>query len=640
MLNFMRENKGHWILKVLLGLVAVSMVGYLGSYFFDYGGPQDTGDWAARVNGEAIAVRAFTQEARRLDSGYRDMFGQQYEQLKGSLQLGTQAVGSLVERTIILKEAARLGLKASDGEIARAITEAPDLRGPDGVFVGRDRYVEVLNRQFPGGAVAFERSVAEDLVVQKWRNLVTEPAFVTDAELEREYRARTDKTAIAYAIVPSASIGVSTVVDDAEAQAWYDAHREDFLRGESRKIRWLVVPRQAQLDKVQVTDAELQAFYDENADRFRHPEQRRASHILIRVSPDAPSAEREAARQKIDGILARAKAGEDFAALATASSQDPVSAAQGGDLGYFGRGQMVPAFEEAAFATPEGAISGVVETQFGYHILKVTGARAAGTVPLDEVREEIQRQVAARKAQEQLRVEADRIAAGVTGATELQAVATRESLEVGSALAGADSPLADLGPSPELRDAITKLSAGSVTPPLGSAKGLAIVACDEVVPPAVAPFAEVRDQVRTALLNDRARKAAVATARAALAGHPDLEAAAKTLNVAALTADGLAPGRVSITGTGGSSPELEAALFGATAKDGATGVVPVPAGALAYRITSRTTFDPEGFEASKTSLRGELLERKRTALLRSVLAGLESRYQVEVNQELVSRYNG
>ena len=134
----------------------------------------------------------------------------------------------------------------------------------------------------------------------------------------------------------------------------------------------------------EATDAEVKDFYDKNPDRFKRAESVRASHILLMVDPKADEATKQQTRTKIDGILKRAKGGEDFAALAKENSQDG-SAAQGGDLGYFPKEKMVPAFADVAFALKTGEISDVVTTQFGVHIIKVTDRKPAGTVPLEEV---------------------------------------------------------------------------------------------------------------------------------------------------------------------------------------------------------------------------------------------------------------
>jgi peptidyl-prolyl cis-trans isomerase C len=154
------------------------------------------------------------------------------------------------------------------------------------------------------------------------------------------------------------------------------------------------------LSKVEITDAQLKAFYDEHPESFSKPESMRASHILIGVDAGAGAEKRQQAKRKADEILAQVKSGADFAELAKSVSTCP-SAEQGGDLGEFGRGQMVSPFEDAAFGLDAGAVSEVVETQFGYHIIKATGKNAAEIVPFEEVKGRIAKQLKAQQVQQQ-----------------------------------------------------------------------------------------------------------------------------------------------------------------------------------------------------------------------------------------------
>ena len=142
--------------------------------------------------------------------------------------------------------------------------------------------------------------------------------------------------------------------------------------------------------KIAVTPQQAQDFYDKNPDQFKRPEQVRASHILITVPQGADVAAKAAAKRKAEGVLKQVKAGGDFAALAKDNSQDPGSAVNGGDLGFFQRGQMVPPFDEAAFTMKPGTTSDLVETQFGYHIIRVMEKKEAGTVAIDEVRPQLE----------------------------------------------------------------------------------------------------------------------------------------------------------------------------------------------------------------------------------------------------------
>jgi len=639
MLNVMREYKGHWILKGILVLVALSMTAYLGYYFTSDSQSMLAGDWVAKVGDRSIETREFQRVAQNLDNQFRTSFGEQYEQIRPNLRLGTRALASLVQREMVLVEADRLGLTATKKEIQDAVVGDPNFQGADGKFVGKDRYLEVMSR-YPGGAAAYETALSDEIVARKWRALATESAYVSDADVERAFRERTEKTAVDYALVKAGDRTVPTTVTDAEATAWYDAHRDDYLRDTARKIRYVVVSRQDQLDKVDITDDAIAAFYDENREAYRHGSERRARHILFRVGSDASAADREAAQAEARATIKRLRSGADFAELARAVSQDPGSAAQGGDLGWFGRSVMVPAFETAVFDAPVGTLlDEPVATDFGYHVIEVTGAREEGVTPLDEVRDDIRRQLAARQAQDLLRAAADELAGRIATPADLGPVAQEAGLTVAEATVTASDRMADLAPSPEFRDAVQGMEAGTVRGPLGVARGLAIVAVDEIIPAAVAPFEEVAAQVRTAVLNQRQRDAAVAAAEQALGRRGDLAAAARSLGVEVRESGDLAPGPVRLPGTGGGEDALAARFFAADLGEGDTGIVEVPTGAVIYRVTRRVPFDPVMFEASRAGLREELLDQKRSELLGAILGRLQGQMDIQVNDEVVARYD-
>ncbi len=156
------------------------------------------------------------------------------------------------------------------------------------------------------------------------------------------------------------------------------------------------------VEKTVIPESEAKAYYDNNAERFNKPESVRASHILIKVDPKADETKKKAARAEIEKIQARLKAGEDFAAIAKETSQDTGSGARGGDLGLFTRGQMVKPFEDAAFALAQGDVSGIVETEFGYHLIKVTEKQAAGKYSFDEVKANLTRYLKETKVKKDL----------------------------------------------------------------------------------------------------------------------------------------------------------------------------------------------------------------------------------------------
>ena len=351
------------------------------------------------------------------------------------------------------------------------------------------------------------------------------------------------------------------------------------MQGVRRKIRYAVIERQSVLEEIAVTDSEIEEYYSANQASYETPEQRRASHILLQVLPSATAGEKAEVKATAEATLARIRAGESIADLAPELSVDTISAARGGDLGFFGRGAMVPTFDAAVFSTPVGELSEVVETDFGFHIIQVTGERDAGTQPLDEVREDIRTRISLDQAQDLIREKAVSLSGAAVSADEFAAAAQQAGLEIIELTAAADDNMPALAPSPEFRNEMFDLPVGGISGPVVVARGMAVFAVDEEFQPTVAPLADVRLQVESAYRNDRLRKAAVAAARSALGTRGELDRAARSLDQEVQDSGDLTPGRVVLPGIGGDSPELSAALFDDNTAIGDSGVIPVPAGA-------------------------------------------------------------
>lgn len=639
MLNVLRDNfKARPYLKGLLLIVAISFVGYLGSMFECGGGAPAGEDWAARVNGRVIPTSAFINAARSIDQNYREMLGEGYERFREQLRIGDMAMQTLVEREIVLQDAERLGLAVSNQDIADRIRSDPNLQDSGGQFIGAERYRQAIGR-FPGGVAAYEKLVGQDLMVERWVDLVTQPVVVSDDELEQAYRKRSERTSLSYLVVTSADQQVDTKASAEEEQAWYDAHQDAYRRGEGRRIRYLIVDRESQRPQVQVTDDEIRKIYETNQANYTHAEQRRARHILFRIEPNAPDEEKQRARRKAEETLERLRKGEDFAELARTLSQDTASAKLGGDLGFFSRGRMVPRFEEAAFGTAVGQLAPVVETDFGFHVIQVMEAQDAGVTPLEEVQAEIRRQRELARSQELAQAAAERLRGEIGSGERMQQMAEKEGIELHSRVVERGERLGDIGASPEFVEQVFQLGVGALGPALPVASGIALVTVDEVVPPSVAPLAEVRSQVRADLLNERAHAAAQAAAERALRLQGGPTQAAVALHLELRKADDVAPGAY-LQGTGGSSSEIEQRLFGDRAQIGERGVVRVPSGAMIYEITGRKSFERQGFEQAKEQLRAELSTARRDQYRKAIIDHLRQQQQVEVNQDTMQRVGG
>lgn len=636
MLNVMRDNLKH--LKWVLVVVALAMLGYLGSYFdprVKRGGP--SGDWAARVDGQAISTKDFLEIARTQDDYYRKLLGGQYEPMKKNLKLGSQAIQGLVDRQLILAEARALGLSTTKEAISKAIVENPDFKDPSGNFVGKDRYADFIGQNFDGGVEGYELRIAEDLLTKRWLQVMTASARISDAEIEQAWRSRNVRAAADYVFVPASSGPADGNVDASTLAAWHASHQDQYKRPEARKVRLIVVERQAQVANAKLSDADVKSDYDAHASEFSRPEQRRARHILLKFPEGASETQKASAREQAASVLARAQKGEDFAAMARTMSQDTVSAGQGGEVGWFGRGRMVKPFEDAAFATAPGQFAPVVETSYGFHVLQVEESREAGVTPFDEVKDNIRRKLELERAQVLATAEAQRLAAEIKKPADLDAVAAKAGLKVDERTVPGEDKGVALGPSPEFTSAVSSMTPGQVSPPLAVARGLAIVACTEIVPSALLPLAEVSDRVKADVLSERGRQAAYVAARR-IAGGSSLADGAKSLKLEVKKSGDLSAGG-DLPGVG-RVPELDAVMFGAGGAVGTKGSLLAPGGAIAYEITRHDAFDPSKFEADRAGLHDELIQQRREQLTRGLIENLRQKHTIEINQPLVDGVNG
>jgi peptidyl-prolyl cis-trans isomerase D len=640
MLNVLRSSiKETPYLKWVLLLVGVGLIAYLGNYFVGNGSAGVSSDWVVRVNGVAIPQWRFREVARNLDQYYRNLFGANYEQIKPQLQIPRQALQALIDKELILQDARRLGLRSSAADLAAQIRSYPGLQDATGQFIGKERYKRVLERNYPGGYAAFERTLAEDLLETQWTALVTQAVVVGDGELREVFRKRTEKTEIDYVVVASADQAIDRDPGEDELRRWYEEHVDTFMREAGRNIRYLVVDRESLLDTIEVSDEEIRSYYDANQTTYTHPEQRRARHILFRLDPGASDEDKQSARQRAAEALEQLRAGAEFGALAEDLSEDPVTAERGGDLDFFGRDQMVAEFAQAAFDTPVGEYAPVTETPYGIHVIEVTDSRPAGVRPLVDVEADIRRLLRFRQVDERVSAEAQRLRDEIGSTDRLQEIAEREGLAVESAFFNASTQLPELRPALEFNDAVAALEPGALSAPLRVGAGMALVAVDEVLPASPAPFEEVRSRVSTALLDERMLAAALEAAQAAHDRHADLDAVAKALGQDVQNSGELAPGQAPPE-TGGSTPELRGILFGDSADEGDRGVIAVPSGALVYHISRRTPFDPQRFETEKSDLRQETVGNRRAQHRQAILDQMKTQQQIEYNASWLDTIEG
>lgn len=636
MLDSMRRHKA-W-LKWSLALVVLAFVVF---YIPDFLQPGDTsgampGGAVARVDDRVISAADFTRVYNTQVQAYRSAYGGNLNtQLLKQIGLDRQILQQLIDEEAASAEADRLGLTASDAEVRERIMTMPVFQ-ENGQFVGEARYKALLRMQRPPLTHGeFEESIRRGLVLDKLRVALTDWVTVSDQEVDQEYRRRNEKVKLQFVALTADRFREGLSASDAEVATYFDANKEEFRIGERRKIKYAVIDVQQVRERVTVTPQDAERFYNQNIEQYSAPEQVRARHILLKTE----GKDEAAVRAEAEKVLAEARAaGADFAALATKYSEDEASKARGGDLDFFSRGRMVPEFEQVAFALDPGAISDLVKTPFGFHVIQVTEKRAPTTRPLDEVREQIVEQIKWERAQTQASDLAARLSGQVKTTADLERVAPANSLTLQeSAMFARDEPVPGLGPSPEVTAAAFELEPGKASEALRTAQGFALIAVTGREDSRLPTLDEVKEKAREAVVTQKAVAAARQKATelaATLKGAADFAAAAQAAGFEAKTTELVARGTA--LPDVGVSTAVDAAAF-ALAAGATSDVITTRNAAVIARVTERADVTADQVAAARDGLRTELLNERRARFFSSYMIKAKEKMKISIDREVLQR---
>ena len=533
MLDRMRRHR-NW-LKWSLGLVVLAFVAlYIPSSLRNSTTDLSTTNAVAVVEGHEIRGDEFRRTYQAQLQAYRSAYGgNMSEALLKQLGVDQQILQQMVDERAALAEAERLKMRVSDAEVRLRILAIPAFQ-ENGAFIGAERYQQLLASQNPPmNSTQFEDGIRRALIVDKLRASVTEWLSVSDKELEQEYRRRNDKVKLAVASILSDTLRGTVSASDAEVSTYFAAHTNDFKIPEKRKIRHLLVDTEVMRAKTTVPAADVERAYNENFERYSTPEQIRASHILLKTTGQ----DEAAVRARAEGLLKQARAGADFAQLATKNSEDEGTAAKGGDLDFFGRGRMVPEFDEGAFALKQpGEISDLIKTQYGFHIIKLVERKPGLTRSLDDVRQQLTDQLSTERVQTQAADLAEKLASEITKPADLDSAAKRHGLQVQETpFFARDEPILGLGASQEVAGRAFELKPGEVSGAVRTGRGYVFATLVATQDPYVPKLDEVKERVREELVKQKAREAGRQKAlqlAASLKSAPDFEKAAKASGAA------------------------------------------------------------------------------------------------------------
>jgi len=532
MLQSIHDKLKGWLAYVVLGAIGLVFV------FWGINWTLSAPTYAAKVNGSEISSNQVRQT-------YQQQLAQMERQSSAPLddamrnELKRRVLAEYVNTEALVTRADDLGYRVSDRELLAEMSQVPAFQ-VDGKF-DQAHALAVLNAQ--GRSVAeIEGLFRRDAKLRQLDTALNASSFATPTEL-KEFRALTrQQRELAWLTLPAAKYAAGATPDDAAIKAYYDAHKAEYMTPETVNLRYVELSLSQLESKVSVDDAQLKAFYEEQKtktpDRFSQAEQRRVRHILLPVSDPKEDA---AVKAKAEGILKRAQGGEDFSKLAKEFSQDPGSAAQGGDLGWSEKKVFVGPFADAAFGMKVDEIRGPVKTQYGYHILKLDGIQPPAVKTFEQAKAELETEYKRNEAERLFNNAQDQLAdAALQNATDIDVVAKKAGLTVQdianfSRIDGGGT----LGKVPAVIDAAFSQDVldGRLSPIVEVEKGRGVVlrATDHKVPQQK-PLEAVRNDVVGAWKKQRGVELAAAAATDAakrLNAGESWDAVAKNLGVTA-----------------------------------------------------------------------------------------------------------
>ena len=610
--------------RILLGI----MVGFLGIGMLLYLVPQNAGteltgtDVVAQVGDQSISISDVQAELTRISRN-----GQIPPAM---LPLYTQQVlDQLIFDKSLALEATQLGLSVTNQEQADLLRKLVPTAYVGDNFIGMDRYAAEVQARFQMGVPEFETAVKNELLEQKFQQLVTDGIAVSDDEVRAEFRRENEKVKLDYVLIRPEALLTKIKVSDADLAAYFQKNKAHYIVPERRDVDYALLSLDQLKQRAQVTEAEEKAYYQSHIDQYKLVDRAHVAHILFKTvgKTDAEIAE---IKKKAEAVLYKAKHGANFADLAKQYSED-TSKDAGGDLGWIVRGQTVPAFEAAAFSLPKGSISDLVKTQYGFHIIKVFDRQMARTQTFDEVKASILSELQTEKAEQLGETLSSQIAEEIrrSGRVPIANLAKQFNMTTGEAkLVQVNQPLPELGTSPELLDTIFGQRVGDVSAPIRTDRGYVVVSVKDIKPTHPATLAEVHDQVVDDFRREKsvelAKTQAEELAKRVKSGE-NFAAAAKSLGLEMKTTD-------PITRTG-SIPDVGSAKQFADAFNLPVGKAgdPVSLGNnwAVYRVAQHDAVNPADFEKQKSKLEEQVLQQKRQAAFDLFRTALRTRLQQE-----------
>jgi peptidyl-prolyl cis-trans isomerase D len=618
-------DRNRWIkitMTVILALICLSMVITLIPGLYSGSAGAKSPDSVASVGGQDISVLEVQRQLNQVSHGQSIP-----PMLKGLY--AKQVLDQMVFQRALELEAQRLGIRVTPEEETERIRQILPTAFAGDTWL-KDRYALEVQQRAGMSVEEFETFLRNQMLLDKFRAIVTDGITVTPAEIEQEFRRRNEKAQIEYSLVKPTELAATIHPTDAELNAYYQKNASRYQVPEKRSARYALLDLAKLRAATHVDDAALRAYYNSHIDEYKVQNRAHVEHILFK-SIGKTDAEVAEIRAKAQDVLNKAKKGASFEDLAKKFSEDDATKPKGGDLGWIVEGQTVPEFQQAAFNLPKGSISDLVKTQYGFHIIRVIDRETAHTKSLEEVRDSILPILLDEKVRQEANDISNQMAAAVrqSNRQSLDDLAKKFNLVLGEAPpATATDPVGELGSTPDLHQTLSQLRPGELSSPLQVPQGFVILTVKDIQPAHQGTLAEVHDRVLADYQQDQsaelARTKANELSKLAQAGTP-FDKAAKSLGLEVKTSEPF-----SRTGTIpdlGSGRQVEAAFGMPVAQ--VSPAAQVGGNWLVYRVVGHQPVSPAEFASQADQIRQQLLQSKQSAAFDAFRTALEDRLKKE-----------
>ncbi len=509
MLQHLRNKAQSIVVQVIIGIIILVFVFWgMGNKLFN------SKESAITVNGEHISFQQYQQAYDRMLDNFKKQFGGSLPPgLAKSLGIKQQVINELVQEELLRQGAQEMGISISDVDIQNYVKAMPQFQEKGTFNLKRYKALLAANHYTP---TKFENSIRNEMLSKKASRAITQFAgTATDQEIEELYRLQNSTVSYTYASTTPDDYTKTVTIDSEKMAAWYKGVADTYKTKPEMKLQYLDFSYTSVGKKITIDDEAIQSYYSEHKADFTTPEQRHARHILIRVSEDSSQETKDAQLKKAKKVLELAQQGKDFAELAKEYSEGPTKS-NGGDLGYFGKGQMLKPFEDAVFSLKTGQISDIVTTTYGYHIIKLEDIQPEEVKSLEEVKPEIVATLQKKQAQPiafQLANEAYEAIISQGSLENYLKQTPNAPVKTTEFFARANAPQPLAGDTKFL-DAAFALKDKELSSLVETADGYAIIYATDVHPATVPELASIEEQVRTdytSYLADQAAKEAATT---------------------------------------------------------------------------------------------------------------------------------